>query len=293
MTDQPRKLLDILNLCTQYLSDHQIENARLNAELILGHVLHFPRVQLYVNFEKPLSDDELQRIREALRRRAAHEPIQYILGETEFYGLPFKLNSKTLIPRPETELLVEQTCTLVSPDVSATILDVGTGSGIIAISLAKELPNSNFVAIDINPDSLELSEANARLNGVHARINFKQIDILSDQADTLQPAFDVIVSNPPYITTEDMRILPPEIKNHEPESALHGGEDGLRFYQRLAELSQHLLKSDGYVCVEIGYKMADSIRRIFTSSGLTIIATYADLNKIERVIIAQRIDKRG
>ncbi len=285
--NQPRKLIDIVNLSTRYLADHHIENARLNAELLLGHALNMKRVELYVNFEKPLADDELQRIREMLRRRGNHEPLQYIIGETEFFGLRFYTNPAALVPRPETELLVEKTLELIKTQTNVDVLDIGTGSGNIAVSLAVHHPGVLVTAIDVSKEALQLAHRNADLHCVADRITFTQLDVMNDDDVNLLSVFDLIVSNPPYISTDERELLPRDVREFEPEDALYAGDDGLVFYRRLADKYRQWLRPGGYVCVETGFGMADNVCRLFELTGLIVESVYPDLNGIERIVVAK------
>ncbi len=286
------RILDILKLSSDYLAKKGIENARLNAELLLGNVLKLNRVQLYLNFERPLAPEELEAYRQLLRRRAAHEPIQYILGETEFFSLKFKLNRSTLIPRPETELLVDtviEQCRIryITKDL-ISICDIGTGCGNIAIALAKHLPNSQVMAIDTHPEAIKIAEQNAAAHEVGDRIKFIQYDILS-QDQKIAGGFDVVVSNPPYISRQEFDQLPNEVKNFEPRIALAGGEDGLDFYRKIAKLAPSLLLASGFVAVEIGATQFDAVFELFSTTKIfQSIELIRDLNGLPRVVLAKR-----
>lgn len=290
-TQASYKLIQILQLCTDYLTKKGIENARLNSELLVGHALNLSRVQLYLNFEKPITANEVENIRNYLKRRANHEPIQYILGETEFYSLKIKLNRHTLIPRPETEILVDtvlnQCMKIGNKKEMFQILDVGAGSGNIAIALAKNLTNSRITAIDIQSEALKIAKENAEFHQLQNKIDFVQQNIL-DRNSALSTKFDIIVSNPPYISRDEFDSLPEEVKNFEPYIALDGGSDGLQIYHRLIELASSLLLLDGFVAVEIGANQADKIKNIFANSGaFQYIKIINDLNKLPRVLMAK------
>ncbi|HEX9974889.1 MAG TPA: peptide chain release factor N(5)-glutamine methyltransferase, partial [bacterium] len=282
------KLIEILRMCTDYLAKKGIENARLNAELLVGHVLNLSRVQLYLNFEKSVTAEELEQVRNLLKRRANHEPIQYILEATEFYSLKIKLNRHTLIPRPETEILIDTVldhCTKFGmKKETIQILDIGTGSGNIAIALAKNLANSRITAIDIQSEALTIARQNAEYHQLQDRIDFIQQDIF-DIKLSFPEKFDVIVSNPPYISREEIDSLQDEIKNFEPYIALDGGSDGLAFYHHLTNLAPSHLAQDGFIAVEIGANQADRIKNIFANSALFLyIEIINDLNKLPRVL---------
>jgi len=286
------KLIEILQMCTDYLSKKGVENARLNAELLIGHVLHLNRVQLYLNFEKPVTAEELEQVRNLLKRRANHEPIQYILEATEFYSLKLKLNRHTLIPRPETEILIDTAldhCTKFGMEKETIqILDIGTGSGNIAIALAKNIERVHVTAIDIQDEALIIAKQNADFHKVCQKINFIKQDIFSN-AKALVGMYHVIVSNPPYISNEEFEHLPQDVKNYEPYIALNGGPDGINFYSRLVEIAESLLSPIGFVAVEIGALQVEKVRNIFSQKRIfQHIDAIKDLNGIERVVIARR-----
>ena len=257
--------------------------------MLVGFVLHLNRIQLYLNFEKPLLPTELEKWRELLKKRVTHEPLQYIIGEVEFYSLKFKVNKHTLIPRPETELLVDVALDICRTDYKKKdkidILDIGTGSGNIATALTKNNDRIWVTAIDIYSAALEIAKENAKSHGVSERITFLLQDIYKNFADDFL-TFDLIVSNPPYITKQEKAALPAEVKNFEPVAALYGGEDGLKYYFRIIELVP-LLKEDGRIAVEIGAFQAEQIVNIFSSNNkFRHIEVFKDLNKKDRVILA-------
>lgn len=264
-------------------------------EYILTHILNCSRLDLYLDkfsaAEK--SGAELSRI---MARRKQGEPIQYITGSCEFMGLTFKVDKRVLIPRPETEILVEKAIDLVrSSDFARlsarqgvrSILDIGTGSGNIAVSLARYLPECKITAIDISAAAIELARENARLNRVESRIEFVVSDLFS-ALDESRP-FDLIISNPPYISNLEMENLPPEVK-YEPRLALEAGQDGLDFYQRIIKDCPAYLKKEGIILLEMGYNQGIPIQEIFRQSGnFKILKVVADYGNIERVIVAKKV----
>jgi release factor glutamine methyltransferase len=287
------RLVDIIKMSADYLQQKGLEQPRLDAELLIGHLLQMNRVQLYLNFDRPITAEEQEPLRNLLRRRAMHEPIQYLMGEAEFFSLKFKLNRHCLIPRPETEVLVETAiaCCRRLDDSQRTIqiLDVGTGCGNIAIALAKHVERAFITAIDIDPEALTQARANAQMHQVQARIGFQQQDILATELKQLPEKLDLVVSNPPYISREEFEKLPPEVKNFEPRLALDGGIDGLQFYFKIAELTRNLLADSGWLVVEIGAGQRESVQMIL--SDLRIfrkIEVVADLNRLPRVMVAQK-----
>jgi release factor glutamine methyltransferase len=232
------------------------------------------------------------RFKEFVKRRLGHEPLQYILGECEFMSLQFKVNSGVMIPRPETEILVEtvlETCRAkFSSNNAIRILEVGTGSGCIAVSLAKHLPTACVTAIDISEVALNTAAENVRLNGVDDRIQLRQLDFMSANfLEQISETFDVLVSNPPYISDEDFPNLPVEIKEYEPRMALKDGSDGLSFYRRIAQLASALLYPKGFVAVEAGLGQAAMVEKIFLEHTFSMVNSFKDLNGIERVVCGE------
>lgn len=278
-------------------------------EILLTSILNCPRSSLYSG-DFTLDAKALKKLSRCLSLRSQGFPLQYILGEVEFFGLILKVDKRVFIPRPETEILVETAINSVSSLQSSVsnrikILDIGTGSGCIAVALAKNLPCSRIVAIDISQEVLEVARQNAGLNGVEERIHFIQSDLLSAipacpvlpvgrQAGRRYPqsTFDLIISNPPYIPTNALKGLQREI-HHEPQIALDGGDDGLDFYLRIIEEAPKFLNRDGLLMMETGYKQCHKIKNIFEKAGnFKIIDIVKDYNNIDRVIIGQRIAKK-
>jgi release factor glutamine methyltransferase len=291
------RVIDILKMSTDYLQKKGIENPRLNVELLLGHVLKMNRVQLYLSFEKPLQASELDQFRAFLKRRSNHEPIQYIIGETEFYSLKFKVNRYTLIPRPETEILVDKIIEICNKTFSQLdkiiVLDIGSGCGNIAISLAKNIQNAYILGIDINAETVKTASENAQIHNVEDRIRFKVADVFkADFLKKLTNRFDIIVSNPPYVSQEEYNTLPIEVKNFEPYIALNGGEDGLTFYRWMLQISKDILRPDGIIGFEIGYNQGKLIKEVALKLGFKDVEIFKDLNKIDRVIIAWKANFR-
>lgn len=284
-------VLNILNSSTEYLEKYGIENSRLNAERILGSAINLNRVQLYLNYDHRLTDLELLNFKKRLKRRATSEPLQYILGETEFFSLPFKINSDVLIPRPETECLVESVLTWAQTNRTLnspiSILDVGTGSGCIAISLAKNIKNCRVTAVDISSKAIKVAQNNACLNGVEEKIKFSQIDFLDpNDLGVLKQNYDIVVSNPPYIANDEFVKLPLEVKDFEPQIALNDKADGYVFYRALAEFSPSRLKGDGLLAMEIGLGQAGVVKQLM-QKYFTEIKIDADFNGIDRIVSCQ------
>jgi release factor glutamine methyltransferase len=280
------KIIDLLKTVSQFLQDKGIENPRLNAELLLGKVLNLNRVHLYLQFERPLTSSELEAYREFVRRRAKHEPLQYILGETEFMGLPFRVNSHVLIPRPETELLVEETLKLQNAFNSSRveIVEIGSGSGCIAVSLAKHWPATQVYATDISDEALEVAGENARLNAVQERVTLVRHDFFSEWDASLPKQMDIFISNPPYIRQDEIKSLPSEVKEFEPLVALTDGADGLRFYRRVFELIASRAIQPHFVLLELSGTQAEKIVDLSKQYDLKNQEVIPDLNQINRIL---------
>ena len=265
------------------------DRARLDAERLLLHVLGSGKNKawLMTHLEEELSAAEAARYSRLIERRSQGEPIQYITGETEFYGLPFRVTLDVLIPRPETEHLVEKVIELAAQFKNPHIVDVGTGSGAIAVALAHELARAQLqaqvTAIDLSSQALKIAEENARRNGVYLR--FLQGDLLAPVAGE---RFEIIVSNPPYVPSEDRASLSIEVRDHEPALALFAGEDGLEVYRRLIPAAFDALTPGGFVALEIGFGQSSAIATLLIGSGFEQIEFIPDLQGIPRVACARR-----
>jgi release factor glutamine methyltransferase len=277
-------VLSLMNWTEVYLASNSIDGPRLTAELLLAHVLQCSRMDIYLNFDKPLTKEELARFKELLRRRVAREPLQYILGDAVFMGLTFKVDRRVLIPRPETEILVERTIDTLRSfgDRALRVLDIGTGSGNIAVSIAHFLKNARVVAVDVSEDALDVAEANARSHKVDDRVEFRRINILASVEGL--SGFDCVVSNPPYVTHDEANTLSPEIIKHEPRIAVFGREEGLEFFRRIAEIGMQLLNPVGVILVETAYDQAAAVKTIFTNCGYREIEVFKDYDGNDRVV---------
>ncbi len=283
------RIIDLIQWTTQFFEKRHIENPRLNAERLLSGALGLDRVQLYLQFEKILTHNELDVFRAFVKRRINKEPLQYILGETEFMSLKFKVSPSVLIPRPDTEALVEAVLREIPEDLPVRILDIGTGSGNIAVSLAHYLKASRVSAVDISGEALELARENAALNQVESRIQFIQEDLFSpDFLMRTEEDFDVVVSNPPYISEAEFSALPDEVRLFEPHTALRDGSDGLTFHRRIVDLSEHLLRSGGKLYLEVGMGQAPRVAALLTQTGFESVQTIRDLAGIERVVVGMK-----
>ena len=262
------------------------ERARADAELLLMHVLGRERPWILAHRDETLSDLQAQQYLELLERRHRGEPIQYIIGEVEFYGLPFKVSPAVLIPRPETEHLVEKILKLLPLFSNPRIVDVGTGSGAIAIALAHEWPRSAITAIDRSVAALDLARLNAERTGFASRIRFLQSDLLEQVAG--EP-FELVVSNPPYVPTADRELLSVEVRDYEPAMALFAGDDGLDVYRRLIPAARSALVPGGFIALEIGCGQAQAVEGLLNESGFQSVEFTLDLQGIPRVASGQRV----
>ncbi|MCX6975765.1 MAG: peptide chain release factor N(5)-glutamine methyltransferase [Verrucomicrobia bacterium] len=273
--------LEVLNAATSYLVKHGVESARLNAEHLLAHVLGMRRrIDLYLQFERPLSEGQRAPLRELVKRRADGIPLQHILGEVEFCGRVFSCDARALIPRPETELLVE--LVLKESGAAASILDVATGSGVIGLSLALSLPDVAVTLCDISPEALSLAGDNALRHGIADKVTRKESDLL----DTVEGIFDIIVSNPPYIPTADIVTLSREVLN-DPVLALDGGADGLMIVEKLVEASSLKMSPGGLLAMEIGHDQAARVVEILKVHNFRDIVVHRDYQDVERFVFSR------
>ena len=266
------------------------ERARPDAEQLLLHILsrrdpERNRAWLLAHANDPTSRDARTEFDLLLRRRLAGEPIQYITGEAEFYGLSFRVTPEVLIPRPETEHLVEKVLELAGNFAEPRILDVGTGSGAIAVALAHKLPSATITATDLSSSALAIAQENAERNGVANHIRFLEGDLLAPVAEE---RFEIIVSNPPYVSASDRASLAVEVRDYEPALALFAGADGLEVFRRLIPAGFAALTPGGYIALEIGYGQDEAIRALLAASGFAQIEFVPDLQGIPRVACAQR-----
>jgi release factor glutamine methyltransferase len=279
-------VLEGIQKSTEFLTKKDIESPRLQAELLLAHILKLPRMKLYLNFERALTETETDTFRELVKRRAQREPLQHITGSTSFCGLEIAVNRHVLVPRPETEILAElgwKYLNELPPTPSA--LDFGTGSGCIAIALAVKCPAAKIVVLDVSTEALELAKQNAVQNNAAERIEFLHGDGFAALQEPTQ--FDLIISNPPYIPTAEIATLQPEVRDFDPRGALDGGADGLDFYRRFAREARSFLKSGGKIMLEFGDGQADSIRKIFEEQNWIVEAIREDYTQRQRILIAR------
>ena len=261
------------------------DRARADAELLLRHLLQKDRTWLITHAGDEIGSDHWEAYFALLERRYRGEPIQYLLGEAEFYGLRFRVTPDVLIPRPETEHLVEQAITLAAEFAEPRIVDVGAGSGAIAVALSVSLVNARITSIDVSPDALAIARENAVRNRVTERIRFLGGDLLESVAGE---QFDLVVSNPPYVPKADRASLSVEVREYEPAQALFAGEDGLDVYRRLIPAAHAVLAPDGYILLEIGYGQPEGVRALLAGGGFEAIHFVPDLQGIPRVACAKR-----
>lgn len=280
--------INLLSKSIQYLKKYNVENARLDAEYIFAYVLGVKRISLMLNFDEEISEENKNLIRQYIVRRGKYrEPLQYIVKEWEFYGYPIKVDGRVLIPRQDTEILVEQCIYLMKEKENPKILDIGTGSGAISIALAKELPESEVLGLDVSDDALKMAVINRELNNV-SNLKFLKSDVFQH---VREKNYDLIVSNPPYIPVEEYNELIPEVKEYEPRMALTDGGDGYYFYKKISEESVNYLKNGGYLAFEVGYNQGETVSQLMEKNGFQIIGRVADYGGIERVIIGRKEEK--
>lgn len=285
----------VLNWTTGHFLENGIENPRLDAEVLLARSLRTNRLGLYLEYDKPLEKEELTEYKKLIKRRIKREPLQYIVGYQEFWSLKFKVDRGVLIPRPETEILVEEALKVFPQDKpwskTINILEIGTGSGAVAVTLAKELQGVFIIATDISDRALHIARENAKNHGVERHITFLKGDLLRPVRRRIE-FFDLVISNPPYIPGADFQRLEPEVRDIEPRIALDGGKEGLRFYRQiLPQAGKHLAKG-GWLMLEVGKGQYQEVSKLMEYTGDFLPpSTVKDLSGIERVVSAQKKDK--
>jgi release factor glutamine methyltransferase len=292
------QLKEVIQKTTQFFRDKGFDSPRLDTELLMSRVLGWDRVKLYLNFDYPLSDDELNRARELVKRRASGEPVAYILGSKDFYRHTFAVSPAVLIPRPETETLVEKTVEWIQAHAcgdTIRIVDFGTGSGCIGLSLLAELEPAKLLAVDVSPQAIDVAQANAKTLGVSERAEFlaKPVEALADGEieSLLGGSPDVIVANPPYIAEDDPEIQA-NVKAFEPASALFSGDGGLAHVKAWAAIGAKALRPGGLMMFEIGYKQGSQARAVFEKQeAFECVEIVKDLAGLERFVRA--IKKRS
>ena len=281
--------LDIFNKSVEYLKKNGVLSPLLDTEYIFSDVLKVNKNTLKYSMSREIKEEDKDKIREMLVLRAKkRKPLQYILGEWEFYGLPFKVREGILIPRADTEILVERCIQLMREVEEPNILDIGSGSGAISIAIANELKSSSVTGIDINEKAIELANENKILNEIE-NVNFIESNLFEKLDKDFK--YDLIVSNPPYISKEEYETLMPEVKNYEPQNALTDLGDGLYFYREISKLAGEYLKDTGYLAYEIGYNQAKDVTKILQNNNFDILSVIKDYGGNDRVVIAKKAVK--
>jgi release factor glutamine methyltransferase len=273
---------------SEELREAQVESPALTADILLGFVLGWDRVRVLSHAELPIGDDAWSQLHSLIHRRANGEPLQYLTQEQEFYGLTFRVTPDVLIPRPETEIMVEKALDLIRNKLLPGIrfADVGTGSGCIAVSVAHEAASSNGWAVDVSATALKIAQQNANRHGVAERILFIQSSLLD--CFPKKPCLDLILCNPPYVALSECDSLPTEVRDHEPHKALFGGTSGLEVYQRLIPDVPSRLITGGFLLLELGTGQAQQVARLVEDSGLCPQAILNDLRGIPRCLVGQK-----
>ena len=299
-------VLEVIQKSAEFLARKNVDSPRLQTELLLAHLLKLPRMKLYLNFDRTLSDAELDAVRALVKRRGQREPLQHIVGSTSFCGLEMAVNRNVLVPRPETELLAEAGWDFLNSlrgcrreaaqtepiaidqslrTLAVTALDFGTGSGCIAIALAVKCPGARIMALDASAVALAVAKQNADRNGVSERIEFFRGDGFAALPSGFR--FDLLVSNPPYIPSAEIATLQTEVRDFDPHGALDGGPDGLDFYRLLAAQAGPWLQPGGKIMLEFGDGQAAAIRKFFAAPGWSVEAVQMDYTQRDRILIAR------
>lgn len=276
-------VLHAINISTDYLEKKGIESPRMNAEILLADILKCKRLELYLMYDRPLTENEQNKYREYLKRRSTFEPAQYIIGTVEFYGLEFKVSPAVLIPRAETEILVEAVINSVNKEDKLNIMDIGSGSGNISIAVAVNLPNAYVTGIEISESAIKIAEENLKKYDCDQRVSFLNYDILNVNRDEFSD-IDIIVSNPPYVSKNDYGKIQKEILNYEPDIAVTDFQDGFKFYRKIISLSEQVLKPNGKLFLEIAQDQSKTINEIMKENNFKDISIVQDYQKIDRVI---------
>ena len=275
-------VLEVIQSTTDYFRKREIESARLNAEHLIAHALGLSRMGLYLEFERTLSEEHLATLRETVRRRGQGEPLQHLLGTVEFCGQVFLCDKRAMVPRPETEELVELISNFQFPISDFRIVDVGTGSGVIALSLAKRFPGAAITGVDVSDDALSLAKENAARLGLIDRVQFQKSDLLENPTER----FDLIVANLPYVSMQDRPSLSREVL-HDPEISLFGGEHGDEIVRKLIEQAPDRLHSNGLLALEIGINQAECLSEFLRQKNYHDIESKRDYSGIPRFLLAR------
>jgi release factor glutamine methyltransferase len=275
----------VLGWTSEHFAKRGVDSARLTAEVLLAHVLRVDRVRLYVDLDRPLAKDELAGYRALIERRSAGEPTQYLTGVREFYNRPFKVDPRVLVPRPETELLVEAILRAVPTETPSRTLDLCTGSGCIAVTLAAERSQASVWATDVSPGACELARVNAEALGVGGRVTVREGDLFAPLPAGAR--FDTVASNPPYVKSGEIAGLSREVQR-EPRAALDGGADGLDLIRRITRNAGEWLKPGGLLALEIGEEQGEAVRALLNDGGYTDVRIEKDLARLDRLAFGRR-----
>ena len=276
------RLIDILNWGEKYFKEKYFDNPRIEIEVLLQHIIGCKKIDLYLQFENTVTPENLIILRSLIKRRVNREPMQYIIGSSEFYGRKFFVNQDVLIPRPETEKLIDVSIDILSKKENPIILDVGTGSGCIGITIALEIPSSSVIAIDISNSALSTAKKNANIYGLK-NMQFINLDIFSQD---INHTADLLISNPPYISKIEFPGLMIDVKDFEPMVALTDNSDGLEFYRKFSNIIPQVVKKNGVTILEVGRGThPEKVKEIFNKAGYDNIESVRDLNKDTRVLV--------
>lgn len=284
----PVTVLEAIQRSAEFLARKSVDSPRLQAELLLAHVLKLPRMRLYLNFERTLTASEVDTLRGLVQRRGQREPLQHIVGSTSFCGFEVAVNRHVLVPRPETEMLAELGWEFLNSQDGETVqvLDFGTGSGCLAVALALKCPRAHVTALDVSPDALDMARRNVEDHGLGARVRLLQSDGFGALPADAQ--FSLIISNPPYIPTAEIETLELEVREFDPRAALDGGADGLAFVRRLAAEAGCWLAAGGRLMLELGDGQAAAAGEIFAGQNWIVEAVREDYSRRPRFLIAGR-----
>ena len=281
-TNKTWRIIDIINWGEKYLKDRSFDSPRNEIEILLLHLIGCKKIDLYLDFEKVIKPEDLIILRGWIKRRVNGEPIQHIIGHSEFYGRRFNVNQHVLIPRPETETIIDTSIDALSKKNNPVIVDIGTGSGCIGITLALEIPHSKVFAIDISEAALSIAKKNAELYNLK-NIEFINMDFLRED---INHNVDLLVSNPPYIPQKEISSLMKDVKEYEPMMALTDNDNGLVFYQKLSKIIPDVVKKNGVTILEVGRgDHYNKVKEVFSKEGYSDIETIRDLNKDIRVLM--------
>lgn len=282
----------LLNWVTEYLTGKGVDSPRLSAELLLCHVVGLTRIELYTQFDRPVPQRQLDQLRDLVKRAGLHEPVAYLTGRTEFYSVELDISSDCLIPRPETELLVQRAIEFLrTRDGVQFICDLCTGSGCIAVAVAKNFSEARVIATDISAGALDVAAKNVDKHGLHERVELLRGDLFEPLVEQLDATeFDLIVCNPPYVSSSEYEALAKNVRDYEPESALLGGTDGLDIYRRLIEKVDQFLRPGAALMLEIGYAQGPAVQELLEQTGaFAEVKIEKDPHDNDRVVTATKV----